>query len=67
MDFSDPNFLVHRATRIWGWRFPNRDESQEQYRELFATYVALSDPDEAEAIRKSAVFTKFDKAILRAK
>lgn len=60
MDFSDPNFLVDRVTRIWSWRFPDKGETQEQYREAAARYVGLSDPQEAEAIRKSAVFTKFD-------
>jgi hypothetical protein len=60
MDFAEPNFLVHRATRVWGWRFPNKDESEAEYRTAFATYVALSDPEEAKAIRDKEVFVKFD-------
>jgi hypothetical protein len=64
MNFADPDFLVDRVTRIWSWRFPNKGETQEQYREAAARYVGLSDPQEAEAIRKSAVFTKFDPPLI---
>jgi hypothetical protein len=60
MNFADPNFLVDRVTRIWSWRFPNKGETQEQYRKAAAQYVGLSDPEEAKAILDSAVFTKFD-------
>lgn len=60
MDFKDPNFMVARATKVWGWRLPRKGESQEQYRAAFAKYVELSDPEEADAIRNSAVLTKFD-------
>ena len=61
--FSDPEVVFNRATRVWGWRRPRPDESFEQYREAFAQYVKLSDPEEAAALEAGAVFTKFDSRI----
>ena len=63
MDFSDPEFVFHRATRVWSWRKPHKDESFEDYRKAFAQYVNRSDPEEAAAIEQGAVFTKYDSAI----
>lgn len=63
MDFSDPEFVFHRATRVWGWRKPTKGEGFVEYRKAFARYVALSDPDEAKALEQGAVFTKFDAPI----
>lgn len=60
MNFADPETVFHRATRVWGWRRPERGESFEQYRAAFAQYVRLSDPDEADALEAGAVFAKFD-------
>lgn len=56
VDFSDPQQMVERATRIWGWRFPREDESEQEYREAFAAYVALSNKEEAEAIKTKAAY-----------
>jgi hypothetical protein len=60
ISFSDPETVFNRAVRVWCWRKPHHGESFEQYRDEFAQYVNLSDPEEAEAIRKGADFTKFD-------
>lgn len=56
VDFSDPKQMVERATRIWGWRFPRDDESEQEYRAAFADYVAKSNKDEAKAIKTKAVY-----------
>jgi hypothetical protein len=61
MDFADPEVVFNRATKIWSWRHPKKDESFEDYRAAFAEYVRLSDPEEADALTAGAIFTKYDR------
>jgi hypothetical protein len=59
-DFSDKETVFHRAVRVWCWRKPHKDESFDAYRIAFADYVRHSDPEEADAIERGELFTKYD-------
>jgi hypothetical protein len=63
LDFNDEKTVFDRAVRVWSWRRPEHGESFEDYRRAFAQYVGFSDLEEAEAIERGAVFTKFDSVI----
>jgi hypothetical protein len=61
INFSNKKEVAYRAIKVWGWRYPEKYETFEEYRAAFAAYVRLSDPEEADALVRGELFTKFDK------
>lgn len=61
MDFPDMNSLK-RCAKLWKFRVPNRDETEEQFREALANFVKPKDYIESLEIRNKVGWDRFSEA-----
>lgn len=58
MDFPDMKSLVNHA-RVWKFRNPNENETEEEYREALAQFVEKVDFLEGQEIRNKVGWDRF--------